>query len=164
MVTRPDRDGDQQLRLAGVMKRTLDPDPLDRVGALADTGGILEHQRIRAELDRILDHVAGGAGIRRHDGAFDAEQQVQDGRLAGIRFADNRGARSLPHQAAAREAVVQDSYVLGKPFELGCDLVAAGQLQVLVAEIDLDLKMGLDADHLATQSAHAMLERATELV
>ena len=65
---------DQQVRVARRADRALDSDSLDVVGRLAHARGVIEDQRVGAELDGVFDHVASGAGDRGDDGAVGAEQ------------------------------------------------------------------------------------------
>ena len=48
---------------AGAGERALDADALDRVGGLAQAGGVEEDDRISAEIEPRLDDIAGGAGV-----------------------------------------------------------------------------------------------------
>jgi hypothetical protein len=61
----------------GAGQRTAQPFLFDGVGGFAQPGGVGEHDRIAAEVDRHLDHVAGGAGNRRGDSRLALRQTIE---------------------------------------------------------------------------------------
>ena len=90
-----------QLGGLGARQRAAQPFLLDRVGAVAQPGGIGQHDRVAGEVDRHLDHVAGRAGDRRGDRRFAPRQPVQQARFAGIRRADDRDRDAVAQPLAA---------------------------------------------------------------
>jgi hypothetical protein len=90
-----------QLRRLGARQGAAQPFPFDRVGGLAQPGGIGEHHGIAGQVDRDLDDVAGGAGDRRGDCRLAARQLIQQARLAGVRRTDDRHRDAVAQPLAA---------------------------------------------------------------
>jgi M6 family metalloprotease-like protein len=58
-------------------------DSLDLVASFTHARGILDHQRVGADMDGVFDHVASGARNRRDDGALQANTYKAGTRAAG---------------------------------------------------------------------------------
>ena len=71
------------------------------IGALAQPGGVGEHDRVAGEVDRDLDHVARRAGDRRGDRRLAPRELVQQARLAGVRRPDDRDRDAVAQPLAA---------------------------------------------------------------
>src|SRR5690606_5141156 len=114
----------------------LHAEALDRIAALAQPGRIGEHHRDAVEVGARLDDVAGGARLRRDDGAVGADQGVEQARLADVGAADDDDAQPVAQQAPARVGGEQRDDLVAHGGELGGDRGGV-HLDVLVAEIDL---------------------------
>src|SRR2546423_954438 len=88
---------------------------LDRVLAVAHAGGIQQRDRIPAQIEMHLDHVARGAGVRRHDRGLASRQPIEQARLAGI-WRPGDGDREPLTQPLAAMRVAQRLLNLVKQF------------------------------------------------
>ena len=107
-------------------QRAAQPFLLDRVVAVAQAGGVGEHDRIAGEVDRDLDDVARRAGDRRGDRRLAPRDPVQQARFAGVGRADDRD----------RDAVAQPLAAMSVG-EMALDL--AGERRGLVGDPTVDL-------------------------
>ena len=85
----------------GACQRPAQPLLLDRIGAVAQPGGVGEHDRVAGEIDRDLDDVAGRAGDRRGDRRLAPREPVQQARFAGIGRPEDRDRDAVAQPLAA---------------------------------------------------------------
>ena len=74
---------------------------LDAAAVVAQAGGVDQADRHAAEIDGLLDGVARRAGLGADNGALEAEQQVEQARLPGIRGTGDDQAQAVAQDPAA---------------------------------------------------------------
>ncbi len=136
---------------------------LDRIGGLAQTGGVGEDHRVAGEVDRDLDDVAGRAGVGRGDRRLAPRDAVQEARLAGIGRADDRHRDAVAQALAAPAVGEVPADVAGECCDVDEDAVLDRRRQVLVGEVDRGFEMGEDAGQALRPIAIEAAELAVEL-
>ena len=154
---------DQEIRLSDTAQRAPDSDTLDLIARLADSGGVLKHERPGAQRNRFLDNVAGGSWRRGHDRAVGAEQKVEHAGLAGVGLSHNGRARAVARETPAPKAVMEQRNVVGKARDFRSDFLATWQVKPLVCEVDLSLQMGSDSNYAAAQLPYSLRQRTAKL-
>src|ERR1700722_15746679 len=110
---------------------------LDGVGWRAQAGGVGQHHRVAAEIERHLDHVARGAGAGGGDRHLAPRQRVHQTRFAGIGRAENRHLEARTQHLAAA-AVLERGPDLGRePRDAVGRLAAQIFRQALFGKVDL---------------------------
>src|SRR5262245_30290094 len=87
---------------------------LDRIVALADSGGVHKHDRQTVKIEVYFQRVSGRAGARRDDRDVPLRQGIQQGRLAGVGRASDDD----------RETITQPLATVAVPFEQVRDRIA----------------------------------------
>jgi hypothetical protein len=111
---------------------------------VSDTGGVNEAERDAGENKGVFYGVAGGTGNRRDNGTLFAQQQIQEGGLAGVRSTDDSYRDTVLDGIAGGKGG-------GEPGELRLDgrgeLVEVGAVSkgdIFLAEIKLKFDEGGD--------------------
>ncbi len=111
-------DGDLGLLERGRgAQRRVEVGALLQVHAATDAGGVDEAPHLAAELDLLVDRVAGGAGELVDDDALLPRRLVQQARLADVRAAEDRDA------ARSADLLLRDGRDLGQHLQDGVEQV-----------------------------------------
>jgi hypothetical protein len=81
--------------------RAFDAFQLDRILGLPNAGGVEQRHRPATEIEMHLDHVARGAGIRRHDRRLALGDPIEQRGFAGIGWAGDGDHQTLAQAFAA---------------------------------------------------------------
>ena len=114
---------------------------LDRVGAVAQPGGVGENHRIAGEIDRHLDDVARRAGDRRGDRGLPPCDAVEQARLAGIGRTDDRHRDAVAQPLAAAAIGEMAADLAGESAGLRQATPLRSRRQVFLGKIDRRFEM-----------------------
>lgn len=159
-VGHPEQDGG----VADGPERALYAHLLDAVGGGAHAGGVDEAEGESAEGDGVFDDVACGAADVADDGAFFAEQGVEEGGFAHVGLADDGDGEAVFDGVAGLEGVGEGTgFVFGFFDELP-ELCAVGKLEFfVVAEVEFELHEGGDVEEAVAQLPESLAELSAHL-
>ena len=124
----------------------LDADAFDVVEAFAEAGGIDEAEGDAVDLDDFFDGVASGAGGGADDGAFEAEEAVEEAAFADIGFANDDGAGAVAEDATLFGGIEQGAGAGEELVEAGLEGGAGVGGDVFFGEVDVGFDVGEDVD------------------
>src|SRR5437764_10872165 len=155
---------EDQVRSREILAAHLDPHALDPIVALPQSGRVDEPERKPFEHRVRLDRIPRGARDLRHDGAFAAEQRVEQRRLTGVGTAGDDEQRPLaqPLPLGGRGDEVRDPLARRAPRAL--DPLGRHRTFVLLGEIDLVGEQGLELDQLGPELLEPPGQPAVELL
>ncbi len=186
-TTRGDAAGDQGAVVVGERLRTVEHDQrkrrdglrlagardafdLDRIGRVAQTGGVDQRHRNAVEIDALGQRVAGGAGNLGHDRPRGAEQGVEQTGFSGVRPADNHDHPAFADDAAGARLTEQSSEARGNRVEFAAGLVAGEEVKTFLGEIERRFEprrqieqRGIRRGDLAGQRALQLIHRRLRL-
>ena len=139
--------------LGNLPEGPLDAEPLDLVGRGADAGRVDEAEEDAADHAGLFDRVAGGAGDVGDDGAVVAEQGIEQGALAAVRRADDGDGHAVADGVAQAEGVGKLAAVRAGGIEQRAQPRAVGELDVLLAEVQLQFQQRRELQQLFAQLA-----------
>ena len=116
-----------EIGVVGALQRAPNPLGFDGVAAVADAGGVDEHDRIAAEVEGDLDRIPRRAGSGRHDRRILAGQRVHQRRLSGIGRAGEHDGEPLAEFGDADAAVERRADALARFVDAGLEL-AVGEI------------------------------------
>ena len=149
--------------LLGSLDRSTPAFLLDRIGTVAQPGGVGEHDRVTPEIDRDFDHIPRGAGDRRGDGHIAARYPVQKARFSGVWGAEDCDVDAVAQSFTAMP-VGQVTLDFGnQALRLTTDAVLDFRRKVLVRKIDCRLEVGEDAGQTIAPSTINVTQLAAEL-
>jgi hypothetical protein len=124
----------------------LDADAFDVVEAFAEAGGVDEAKGDAVDLDDFFDGVAGGSGGGADDGAFEAEEAVEEAAFANVGFANDDGAGAVSEDAALFGRIEQGAGAGEELIEAGLEGGAGVGGDVFLGEVDVGFDVGEDVD------------------
>ena len=124
----------------------LDADAFDVVEAFAEAGGVDEAEGDAVDLDDFFDGVAGGSGGGADDGAFEAEEAVEEAAFADVGFANDDGAGAVSEDAALFRGIEQGAGAGEELIEAGLEGGAGVGGDVFLGEVDVGFDVGEDVD------------------
>src|SRR5262249_54907846 len=155
------QDDEEQIALAHCEPTTADAFCLDRVAWGVETGRVEETNEDARARDGALHDIAGGAGERRHDRAIVSEQRVQEGRLARVRWSDERDGDSVVDHASVTSGRGPAVDVALKACDRRARSIAI-VADALLGKIQLDLEPGDDLDERISHGSNTLGETARE--
>src|SRR5260370_27769750 len=87
--------------LLGSLHRSTPAFLLDRIGTVAQPGGVGEHDGVTPEIDRDFDYIPRGARDRRGDGHVATRNPLHKARFSSVRGAEASDVDAVGHSCAA---------------------------------------------------------------
>jgi len=148
----------------GLLECALNAHVFYGVGRLAQAGGVDEAEEGAADVEHFFHRVARGAVNVAHNGALFAEQGVEQGGLAYVRFAHDGAGDAASNGIAKAEGVAES---LHAPFGVGEQAQkfgAVGELEVfVVGKIEFQFEHGVQVEEGFAQAAEFLAEVAAQL-
>ncbi|CAM5296675.1 hypothetical protein RLIN73S_06090 [Rhodanobacter lindaniclasticus] len=119
---------------------------LDFVVGVAQAGGVGQFQRDAVQAQGFAQHVAGGAGDRRDDGAVAAGQRVEQAGLAGVGAAHDGHLEAIVEAQAALRLAQQLGQFRAQAVELLRDGGIGEEVDFLLRKIDRRLDVHAQRD------------------
>ena len=149
--------------LLGSLHRSALAFLLDRIGTVAQPGGVGEHDGVTAEIDRDFDYIPRGAGDRRGNRHVATGNPVEKARFAGVRGPDDRDVDAVAQSFAAMP-VGQVTLDFGdQRFGFARDAILDFRGKVLVRKIDCRLEVREDAGQTIAPATINLTQLAAEL-
>ena len=141
----------------------VDTDAFHSVGAGTQAGCVDEAEEVVAQVQGLLDGVAGGAWHVADDGAVVAQQGVEQRGFAGVGGADD-GHGDAAHDCVAGAKTLEQALDL-VPCLSGelCEQGAVGELEVFFGEVEFEFEQGGDVDELLAELLYASGKLALQL-
>lgn len=119
---------------------TFDTHSFQHIVAFTDTGRIDEAETDSIQRDVFGYDVPGGTGYVRYQGAFFAEQTVEQRRFAHVGTACYRDGDTFPNGIAEQEGVGQFRYVIRGPVEQFPQGGTVGECDIFFREIEFQFE------------------------